>query len=243
VQSPVSGEHYSILGTIASPENQMGSMLLLAHTLGKEGAKRLTGVLPYLAYMREDHPKPDESLATAWVGTILEASGFDEIWTVDLHSEHDKHFFPLALESLAGRVIRKMHKKPWTRRCKSRRCQQGCYSRCEAVKSAAGMTSSDIIYFNKRLTVSGIVHSDLIGKVGSRAVIVDDMLDTGRTLISACQRLMHAGAEELYVFVTHGLFTGQSWRDLWPLRAKHIFCTDTIPACTTIDDPRITYCR
>src|SRR5271165_5288158 len=101
VQSPVSGEHCFILGTIVPPAHQMLSMLLLAHTLRKEGAKRLTGVFPYLAYAREDHAKPFESLGTAWAGAVLKASGFDEIWTVDLHSEHDKQLFPLPLESFS----------------------------------------------------------------------------------------------------------------------------------------------
>lgn len=55
VQSPVSGEHCFILGTIAPPEHQMASILLLAHTLRKEGARRVTGILPYLAYAPEDH--------------------------------------------------------------------------------------------------------------------------------------------------------------------------------------------
>ena len=101
VQSPVSGEHCFVLGSIAPPEQQMASTLLLAHTLRKEGAKHITGILPYLAYTRQDKVKLGESLATARVGTLLEASGFDEIWTVDLHSEHDKQLFPLALLSFS----------------------------------------------------------------------------------------------------------------------------------------------
>ena len=100
IQSRVSGEHCCVLGTIAPPDLQMASVLLLAHTLKKEGAKRVTGLLPYLAYAREDKDKPGESLTTAWVGALLKASAFDEIWTVDLHSEEDKKLFPMALESL-----------------------------------------------------------------------------------------------------------------------------------------------
>ena len=73
-----------------------------------------------------------------------------------------------------------------------------------------------------------------------RAILIDDILDTGETLVSACQRLLDAGAEELYICVTHGLFTGARWRDLWSLPLKHVFCTDTIPACARLEDPRIT---
>ncbi len=241
VQSPVSGEHCIILGTIAPPEHQMSSMLLLAHTLKKEGAKRLTGLFPYLAYAREDHAKPGESLGTAWAGAVLKASGFDEIWTVDLHSEHDKELFPLLLESFspAGLIAERIKTLGLTD-ATFVATDKGGIPRCESAKSAAGVTSGEIVYFNKLRIASGIVHSDPIGKVGSKAVIVDDILDTGQTLVSACRRLARAGAEELYVFVTHGLFTGQSWLELWSLPVKSIFCTDTIPASARIDDPRIT---
>ena len=71
-------------------------------------------------------------------------------------------------------------------------------------------------------------------------MIVDDILDTGATLVSACEKLVAAGAEELYICITHGLFTGKEWHNLWSLPVKHIFCTDTIPACANIRDPRIT---
>jgi len=84
------------------------------------------------------------------------------------------------------------------------------------------------------------VHHTPVGKVERRAEIVDDILDTGATLVSACEKLVSAGAEELYICVTHGLFTGQRWQSLWSLPVKHIFCTDTIPPCATIQDSRIT---
>lgn len=242
VQSPVSGEHCFILGTIAPPDQQMAAILLLAHTLKKEGAKRVTAILPYLAYAREDHLiKPGQSFTTAWVGAVLKTSGLDEIWTVDVHSEHDKEIIPVTLESFspAGLFAECIRKLELTG-ASVVATDHGGIPRSEAVRSVAGMTSGDIVYFNKVRTASGIVHSDPIGKVGSQAVIVDDILDTGGTLVSACEKLAHAGAEELYIFVTHGLFTGELWRGLWSFPVKHIFCTDTIPACASMEDPRIT---
>jgi ribose-phosphate pyrophosphokinase len=241
VESRVAGEECFLLGSIAPPECQMLSLLLLAHTLKKEGANRVTGILPYLAYSREDKFKPGQSLGTAWMGALLKASGFDEIWTVDLHSEQDRKLFPLALESLCPSTI--------FRECLGRlelsgasfvSPDQGAIARCQAMKSAAGITSGNIVYFEKHRTAGGIVHQTPVGKVERRAVIVDDILDTGATLVSACEKLASAGAEELYICVTHGLFTGQQWQNLWSLPVRHIFCTDTIPARTTIRDPRIT---
>jgi ribose-phosphate pyrophosphokinase len=79
------------LGTIAPPECQMLSFLLLGHTLKKQGASRVTRILPYLAYSREDKVKLGHSLATACTGALLKASGFGEIWTVDPHSEQGQN--------------------------------------------------------------------------------------------------------------------------------------------------------
>ena len=76
VQSTIPGKHCILLGSIAPPDSQMVSLLLLAHTLRKEGAGRISGILPYLAYAREDKIRPGESLATAWVGAMLKACAF-----------------------------------------------------------------------------------------------------------------------------------------------------------------------
>lgn len=69
----------------------------------------------------------------------------------------------------------------------------------------------------------------------------EPVLDTGATLISACEKLVQAGAREIYIMVTHGLFTGTRWKKLWSFRVQHIFCTETVPATPDIlDEPRIT---
>lgn len=241
VQGPVCGKHCFILGSIAPPDSQMVSLLLLAHTLRKEGATRITGLLPYLAYAREDKIKAGESLATAWVGELLKASAFDQIWAVDLHSEHDKQLYPLPLESLSpAAIFAERLKQQGLTDASFVAPDEGAMSRCTALTSAVGVTSEAIVYFQKRRTASGIVHHDPIGRVRRRAIVVDDVLDTGATLVSACEKLRAAGAEELYICVTHGLFTEQRWRDLWSQAVKRIFCTDTIPACLRIEDPRIT---
>jgi ribose-phosphate pyrophosphokinase len=240
VQSPVAGRHCIILGSIAPPDSQMVSLMLLAHTLRKEGADRISGLLPYLAYAREDKIRAGESLATAWVGVLLKASAFDQIWAVDLHSEHDKQLYPLPLESLSpAALFGECLKQHGLADASFVAPDQGAMSRCEALTSAVGGTPEAIVYFQKRRTDGGIVHHDPVGHVRRRAVVVDDVLDTGATLVSACEKLLAAGAQELYICVTHGLFTEQRWQELWSLAVRRIFCTDTVPACTRIQDPRI----
>ena len=230
VQQPISGEDCLILGSIAPPDEQALSFMLLAHTLKKEGANELTAVLPYLAYSRQDKLKPRESLATAWIGSLLKVSGFDQVLTVDVHSKRDSELFPLPLISLStadlfASVIKKYRLIDATIVAPD----SGAISRCEAVKNAAGMPVVATPYFEKTRTERGVVHRGPIGNVGSRVVIIDDILDTGGTLISACEKLIAAKVEEIYVLVTHGLFTGSDWKRLQTLNVRKIFCTDTVP--------------
>jgi ribose-phosphate pyrophosphokinase len=241
IASPVAGEHCFVLGSVAPPDGQLLSLLLLAHTLKQQGAARVTGLLPYLAYAREDKLKPGQSLATAWLGALLEASGLDAVWTVDVHSQHDAELMPLPLETLSPAVL--------FADCLKRAAladagfvapDEGAVARCEAVRSAAGYGAHAVAYFQKQRTASGIAHHGLIGRLQRRAIVVDDVLDTGETLVSACRRLVEAGVTELYICVTHALFTGERWQDLWSLPVKQLFCTDTVPACATLSHPRIT---
>jgi ribose-phosphate pyrophosphokinase len=241
IESPIAGEHCFVLGSIAPPDEQMVSLLLLAHTLKQHGAARITGLLPYLAYAREDKLKPGQSLATSWAGALLEASALDEVWTVDVHSQHDQELIPLPLRSLSpAALFGECLKEAGLADAGFVAPDEGALARCEAVRFAAGQTADPVAYFHKQRTASGITHHELIGRVQRRSIIVDDVLDTGETLVSACRRLMEAGAEELYICVTHGLFTGARWQELWSVPVRHLFCTDTVPACASLRDSRIT---
>ena len=240
VQGPISGENCLILGSIAPPEDQMLSLMLLAHTLKKEGADKITAILPYLAYSRQDKDKPGESLAIAWIGLLFKSSGIDQVLTVDVHSERDKQLFPLPLLSLStSDIFAEAMKKHRLTDATIVAPDNGAISRCEAVKKAAGMPIANTPYFEKKRTEKGIIHYGPVGTVGTRAVIIDDMLDTGGTLISACEKLREANVEEITVLVTHGLFTGSNWTKLCSLGVSRIFCTDTVPLRADIEATNI----
>lgn len=74
-----------------------------------------------------------------------------------------------------------------------------------------------------------MVHRELIGEVGSRVVLVDDILDTGGTLLSACGLLRAAGVRELAVMATHGTLSGERWRALPAAGVSRIVLSDTVP--------------
>jgi ribose-phosphate pyrophosphokinase len=230
LQTLVRNESCFLLGSIAPPDEQLLSVLLLAHTLKKEGARRVTALLPYLAYARDDKDKPGESLATAWASALARASGIDELITVDVHSERAKRLFPISVRSLSpAEVFAEALNRSGLRGATIVAPDEGAIGRCEAVQRAAGTGSGKIPYFAKQRTATGITHAGPIGEVGRQALIVDDILDTGGTLLSACEKLVEAGVEEITIMVTHGLFTGERWKQLRRLGVKRIFCTDSVP--------------
>jgi ribose-phosphate pyrophosphokinase len=240
VQGSVLGEHCLVLGSIAPPDEQMLSLMLLVHTLKKAGAGKVTAVLPYLAYSRQDKEKPGESLGTAWIGSFLKSSGVDQVITVDVHSERDKELLSLPLRCLStAHIFADVLRNQLLTDVTIIAPDDGAISRCEAVKKAAGMPIGETPYFEKRRTEKGIIHHGPFGRVGSRVVIIDDMIDTGGTLVSACQRLREARVEEIYILVTHGLFTGSHWAELWSLGVRRIFCTDTVPLRADLDATNI----
>jgi ribose-phosphate pyrophosphokinase len=240
LETPVAGEDCFILGSITPPDSQLLSTLLLAHTLRKEGAKQITGLLPYLAYSRQDKNKPRQSLAAAWTGAVALASGLDRILTIDVHSCDDERLFPIPLISISPAAIFA---------AALRSCQlaeatiiapdKGAIARCEAIRAAAGLAPTAIPWFEKHRVETRIEHTCFTGEVGLQAVLVDDILDTGATLVSACQRLFCSGVEDIQIMVTHGLFSGTDWEALWALGVSRIFCTDSVPLPAGVDTSKI----
>ncbi|HET8979359.1 MAG TPA: phosphoribosyltransferase family protein, partial [Solirubrobacteraceae bacterium] len=104
---------------------------------------------------------------------------------------------------------------------------EGALPRATAVARAAG-SDQPIVWARKRRTPAGIEHLGLEGAPARRAVVVDDILDTGATLVSCCAQLRRAGTREIAVVVTHGLFTGDRWRALWAEGVQEVWATDTV---------------
>jgi ribose-phosphate pyrophosphokinase len=231
LQTRVAGLPCIVLGAIGPADDQFLATMLLAHTLKKDGARSVTALLPYLAYARHDKDKPGESLATAWTGLMARASGLDEVITVDIHSERARRLYPIPVLSVSpAEVFAAAINRHGLRDATLVAPDEGAIPRCRAVAMAAGLEQAEIPFFRKQRTAGGITHAGPIGKTGRRVVLVDDILDTGATLLSACEKLQAAGVEDISILVTHGLFTGERWTGLWELGVQRLFCTDSIPA-------------
>jgi ribose-phosphate pyrophosphokinase len=229
IGDPVSDRQCGVLGSLAPPDEQTLSLLLLADTLRRERARRVVALLPYIGYARQDHADPGQSLGAAWVGSLLQAVGVERVFTIDVHSREAAACLPMPLDSLSPAPL---FAQALTQRDMSDVTvvapDEGARERCEALARATG-SEIPTAYLRKRRDGGGVTHSELLGTVTRRIVIVDDILDTGRTLVSACTALRGAGAREITVLATHGLFTGERWRELPALGVGRIYTTDSVP--------------
>lgn len=237
LRSRVDGVDCVALGTVQPPERNLAEFLLLCDTLRRCGARSVHAVLPYLAYARQDKVEPQRSLAAAWLGQLLAASGVTRVTTVDVHSPHVARLFPLPLTSLGSEEL-------FARALSDRlgpgvtivAPDEGAIERCRRLQQATGR-ALPVTHFKKVRSEAG-VRSRLVGAVTERAVIVDDILDTGGTLVACAEGLRAAGVGRIAVAATHGLFTGAAWRRLWDLDVDVIVCTDSVGAAATAD-PRV----
>ncbi len=225
----VKNEDCFIIGSTAPPETNLVELLLLAHTLKKESARTVTVLLPYFAYSRHDKNKPGESMALSCIGSLLKASGVDKIITVDRHSKKGEALIPLPLVSVSSaHVFAEIFQKGNFDGYAIAAPDEGAIERCGELRALTD-TASPVVYFKKSRTPEGITLSDLSGKVSPQVVLYDDILDTGETLVLACRHLKELGVTDIIVMVTHGLFTGDKWKELWKLNVKKIYRTDTVP--------------
>lgn len=217
-----------ILGSLAPSENQIFAYLALCHTLKKEGAQKISAFLPYLAYSRQEREERGKSQLAALVGSLLKASGVHEVITVDVHSRHIAKLFPVPLLSLSPAVFfaKELQSLLWDSYALVAP-DRGAIHRCREVAQLLGRTK-EMVWLSKARHVRGVTHSEVHGKVQKRAVIIDDILDTGQTLLSCCRMLKKHGVREMIVMVTHGLFTKVAWKNLWKLGVSKIYCSDTV---------------
>lgn len=226
--APVRGRRCIVVGSISPPAGNLERVTLLSHALRRAGASRITALLPYLAYARQDRAGPTESLGLAWVGEQLRASGINEVVCVDVHSEAAGEVLGLPVASLSpAGLLAAALPRSWREGVTFVAPDEGAIARCAAIAEAAG-ADQPIVWVRKRRTPTGLEHLGIVGSPERRAVVVDDILDTGGTLVSCVRHLRRAGVEEIGVVTTHALFTGADWRVLPHEGVQRLWITDTV---------------
>ena len=228
VQENVAHQICILIGSISPPDSNLWDILALVHTLKKENADKISLILPYLAYSRQEKEEPQQSQLCALVADLLEKAGVDEILTFDIHSPGSKALFPIPLYSLSTEELfaQKLKQLAWDD-AQILSPDQGAIERCERLSKQ--LNNFPIARMKKTRTSQGITQISLDGTLKNRIVILDDILDTGQTLVVCCKTLVEKGIQEILIMVTHGLFTGTTWQKLPELAVKKVYCTDTFP--------------
>ncbi len=240
VRSNVAHQDCLILGSITPPDENLLASLMLAHTLKKELAEKIILFTPYLAYSRQDKVQPHESLGITTIGELIRASHINQIVTVDLHSPADEKLLPLPVMSLApAKIFGQTIKRLGWQNATIIAPDEGAIERCEDVARLL-RRQERVIYFTKKRFSSGVIHLELFGHPGKRVVLIDDILDTGSTLVACCQNLKQYGVREIIIMVTHGLFTGEKWKKLFSLGVKRVYCTNTHTVPSQSESAKIT---
>jgi ribose-phosphate pyrophosphokinase len=228
VPGRVEGRRAIVVGSISPPPGNLERLTLVAHALRRAGAAPVTAVLPYLAYARQDRAERTESLGLAWAGELLRASGVEEVVCVDVHSDEAAEVLGLRLTSLSpAGLLAAALPEVWREQVTFVAPDEGALDRCAALARSAG-SDLPVMWARKRRTPSGVEHLGLVGSPGRRAVVVDDILDTGATLASCWRALRASGAEQIAVVATHGLFTGEGWRAMFDDGVQEVWITDTV---------------
>lgn len=209
-------------------ELEIMELLLLCDTIKKEEADSITVILPYFPYSRQDMNEKMKSQGFIWFGDMLRSSGVDRILTIDVHNSSLVDYFPVALVSLSpAELFAEKIKAIGFDDVTFVAPDEGAKVRCQEVATLFGLKAN--VTFCRKKRIGKKIISVIIGDISEKAFIIDDMLDTGGTLIACCKDLVEKGVTDIHIFVTHGFFTGSAWKKLWEYPVKHIYCTDTVP--------------
>ena len=223
-----------IQSTGVSPNRYYMELFFILDSLKRSGAKSVTLVLPYLGYQRQDHIfRSGEAVSLEVIVNLLKTLKVDSVISFDLHSLRIEEFFKtksiklshLSALNVFASEIKKMKGKDLVLVSPD----MGGIRRIKLLSEILDGRLPYISIEKNRDLDSGEVESVKInGKVGKIAIIVDDVISTGKTLISAAQLLTKNGAQEIYVMATHGIFAGNGPEDLQKSIIKKVIVSDTI---------------
>ncbi|MGE3953876.1 MAG: ribose-phosphate diphosphokinase [Parachlamydiales bacterium] len=227
ILEPVRDREVFVLQTLATrPNDYLMELLILVDALSRASAGRITVVLPYFAYARQDRKGDVRAPITArLVADLLEAAGADHVVAVDLHAEQIQGFFRVPLDNLhAARVLLPEVKGLGVGVVVSPDVGSIKIARRFALELGCPFATVDKVRGREQVVAEGVI-GDVAGKV---ALLCDDMCTTGGTLVAAAEALAQAGAKRVYAALSHGLFVGTALEEIGRSPIERLFVTDTV---------------
>ena len=231
INENIRGNSIFIIQAISSPANDnLMELLLCIDALKRSSAKNITAVIPYFGYARQDRKVvPRTSISAKLVSNLITKAGADRIVTVDLHAGQIQGFFDIPVDNLFSTPIFARHIK---RKIKSKNliCVAPDVGGVERTRALGRKLDVGLAIIDKRRPSPGKSQvMNVVGNVkGKTCIITDDIIDSGGTIVNAADALIKRGAKEVYVYVTHGVLSGEAVEKIKNSKIKNLVVTDTI---------------
>ena len=231
IKENIRGEDVFVIESTSYPANDnLMELLVIIDALKRASAKRITAVLPYFGYARQDRkPGPRTPISAKLVANLISTAGADRVLTVDLHAEQIQGFFDIPTDNLfAGPVFSRDIKDQFDlSNLVAVSPDIGGVVRARAIASKFGVS---IAIVDKRRPKAGESEvMNIIGEVdGKDCIILDDIIDSAGTICNAADKLMEIGAKSVTAYVTHGVLSGKALSRIKDSKLKEVVITDTI---------------
>jgi ribose-phosphate pyrophosphokinase len=235
IEESVRGEDAFIIQSTCPPANEyLMELLIMIDALRRASAGRITAVIPYYGYARQERKtKPREPITAKLVANLLVSAGANRILTMDLHAGQIQGFFDIPVDHLeAVSILSNYFKKKDLDKIVVVSPDVGGTARAREFSGRLAKPIAIIDKYRSAFDEVEIMH--IVGEVKDKtAIIVDDLIDTAASIIRGTQALLNAGAKEVYVCATHPVFAGPAKerieKSLHDGLFKEVVVTNTIP--------------
>ena len=231
INENIRGNSVFVIQSTSTPANDnLMELLLVIDALKRSSAKTITAVIPYFGYARQDRKvAPRTSISAKVVANLITNAGATRVVTVDLHAGQIQGFFDMPVDNLytaplfAKYIKKKLNKKKLI-------CVSPDVGGVARTRDLAKRVKADLAIIDKRRPAPGKSEvMNILGNVkGKTCIIVDDIIDSGGTIINAVNALIKNGANEVYVFISHGVLSGDAAKKIKNSKIKKLVVTDTI---------------
>jgi len=227
----VRGMDTFVLQSTCEPANHhLMELLIMIDALRRSSARRITAVIPYYGYARQDRKvKPRVPITAKLVADLISVAGADRVLCMDLHAGQIQGFFNIPVDNLfATPLLLEAISERFPREVTIVSPDAGGAERARAYAKRLG---ARLVLIDKRREAANVAEvMNIIGEVeGRNCVIVDDMVDTAGTLCEAARSLKDAGATAIYAAITHPVLSGPAIKRISESPLEALIVTDTIP--------------
>lgn len=231
INENIRGNSIFVVQSTSNPVNDnLMELLICIDALRRSSAKNITAVIPYFGYARQDRKVvPRTAISAKLVSNLITDAGANRILSVDLHAGQIQGFFDIPVDNLFATPIFARHIKK-NIKTNNLICVAPDVGGVERARALSRRINVGIAIIDKRRPTPGKSEvMNIVGNVKHKiCVIVDDIIDSGGTIVNAAKALKDKGAKEIYVYITHAVLSGNAVDKIKESQIKKLIITDTI---------------